>query len=251
MRSPEPYQLRTVFISDLHLGVPDHAGSLEREKKVVAWLDAIKSNCKTLYLLGDVFDFWFEYKTAVPRGFVRLLGKLAELRDAGTQIHFFTGNHDMWAFDYLEKEIGVIIHRHPVQVEMGGKKFYLAHGDGIGPGDHKYKMLKKIFASKLCQWLFARLHPNLGIGIAQYFSRRSRLSTEDEVFYGDKEWQVIHSREVLKKEHIDYFIYGHRHLANDIELENGARFINLGDWISLYTYAEFNGSELVLKKFNP
>ncbi|MCB0429517.1 MAG: UDP-2,3-diacylglucosamine diphosphatase [Flavobacteriales bacterium] len=239
------------FISDLHLGVPDHAGSLEREKKVVAWLDAIKSNCKTLYLLGDVFDFWFEYKTAVPRGFVRLLGKLAELRDAGTQIHFFTGNHDMWAFDYLEKEIGVIIHRHPVQVEMGGKKFYLAHGDGIGPGDHKYKMLKKIFASKLCQWLFARLHPNLGIGIAQYFSRRSRLSTEDEVFYGDKEWQVIHSREVLKKEHIDYFIYGHRHLANDIELENGARFINLGDWISLYTYAEFNGSELVLKKFNP
>ncbi|MCB0397250.1 MAG: UDP-2,3-diacylglucosamine diphosphatase, partial [Flavobacteriales bacterium] len=220
------------FASDFHLGAPDEESSREREKNIVAWLRSIEGDAETVFLMGDVFDFWFEYKTAVPRGHVRLLGQLAQMADNGIRLVFFTGNHDMWAFDYLEKEIGMEIHRKPLLTELKGKRFYLAHGDGIGPGDHKYKFLKAVFANPLCQWLFARLHPNFGIGIAQYFSRKSRLSTEDETFYGDKEWQVIHSRDMLK-EHgkIDFFIYGHRHLANDIPLKETARFINLGDWI--------------------
>ena len=206
------------FISDFHLGVPDYARSLEREKKIVRWLDKISSDVQILYLMGDVFDYWFEYSHAVPKGYVRLLGKLADMADAGVEIHYFTGNHDMWVFDYLPNEIGIQLHRDPITKEYNGKKFYLGHGDGLGPGDHGYKFIKKIFANPFCQWLFARIHPNTGIRLMQYFSRKSRISTgdSDEVFLGeDKEWLILHSREVLQKEHYDYFIFGHRHLPLD------------------------------------
>jgi len=238
------------FASDFHLGVPTYEKSLEREHKIVKWLDSIKADAEELYLLGDVFDFWFEYRTVVPRGYVRLLGKLAELSDSGIKIHYFIGNHDMWTFDYLEKELNVIIYRVPIEISYNGKAFYIGHGDGLGPGDHGYKFIKKVFASKVCQWLFARLHPNFGIGIANYFSKKSRIATgtTDEKFLGEeKEWLVIYSKEILAKKHFDYLIFGHRHLPLDIKI-GSSRYINLGDWIQYFTYGVFDGAEFELKK---
>ena len=241
------------FISDFHLGVPNDTDSRKREEKIVSWLNSIKHDAQILYLMGDVFDYWFEYKEVVPRGYVRLLGKLAELSDAGVEMHYFTGNHDMWVFDYLPKEIGLQVHRAPIQKEYNGKKFFLGHGDGLGPGDFGYKFIKKVFANKLSQWLFARVHPNTGIGLMKFFSRKSRIATgtSDDVYLGDdKEWLMIFSREVLQKEHYDYFIFGHRHLPLDKQLNGQSRYINLGEWINHFTYAVFDGQELLLKKFN-
>ncbi|HNQ12455.1 MAG TPA: UDP-2,3-diacylglucosamine diphosphatase [Bacteroidia bacterium] len=240
------------FISDFHLGVPNSDASLKREKDIVRWLDFIKKDALEVYILGDVFDFWFEYKHVVPKGFVRLLGKLAELSDSGIKIHYFTGNHDMWVFDYLPKEIGCTLYREPIEREFGNKKFFIGHGDGLGPGDHGYKFIKKVFASKICQWLFARLHPNLGIGIANYWSRRSRIatSTDNETYKGDdKEFLVLFCKEKIKTQAIDYFIFGHRHLPIDMRIGE-SRYINLGEWINYRNYAVFNGSELLFKTFD-
>ncbi|MEO8148979.1 MAG: UDP-2,3-diacylglucosamine diphosphatase [Bacteroidia bacterium] len=240
------------FISDFHLGVPDSERSLEREKKIVRWLDMINGDASELYLLGDVFDFWFEYKHAVPRGYVRLLGKLAELSDSGIKIYYFTGNHDMWVFDYIPKEIGATLYREPITRTYSGKKFLIGHGDGLGPGDHGYKFIKKVFASKTCQWLFARFHPNFGTWLANYFSRKSRIATgtSDEVYHGDdKEFLMIFCNDYIKKEHIDYFIFGHRHLVLDKKIGTDSRYINLGEWITQSSYAVFDGEKLELKKF--
>ena len=247
------------FASDFHLGVPDYASSLSREKKIVRWLNSIHGDCEELFLLGDVFDFWFEYKTVVPRGFVRLLGKLAEFTDAGIPVHYFTGNHDMWTFDYLTKELNVKLYRMPIEAEFNGKKFYIGHGDGLGPADHGYKFIKKVFSSPVSQWLFARLHPNLGIGIANYFSGKSRIATGniDEVYHGEeKEWLVQFANGLLKEKHFDYFIFGHRHLPLEIELRPGqstagrsSSYINLGDWVKYNTYAVFDGNTMSLKKY--
>ena len=240
------------FASDFHLGVPDHASSLEREKKIVRWLDEIFPDCEELYLLGDVFDFWFEYRTVVPRGFVRLLGKIAQFTDAGIPVYYFTGNHDMWTFDYLTKELNVKLYRDPIEKVYNGKKFYIGHGDGLGPGDHGYKFIKKVFANPVSKWLFARLHPNFGVSIANYFSGKSRIATgnTDETYHGEeKEWLVIHAKELLQKNHYDYFIFGHRHLPLDILISENSRYLNLGDWVKYFTYAVFDGKELQLKKF--
>ncbi len=240
------------FISDFHLGVPDYNSSLEREKKIVRWLEQIRADVQILYLMGDVFDYWFEYKYVVPKGYVRLLGKLAELADAGVEIHYFTGNHDMWVFDYLPHEIGMQLHLEPIFKEYNGKQFYLGHGDGLGPDDHGYKFLKKALANKFLQWMFARIHPNLGIGMMQYFSKKSRIATgtSDADFLGeDKEWLIIHCKEELQKKHFDYFVFGHRHLPLDIQLNPNSRYLNLGEWINYNTYAVFDGTNLELKKF--
>ena len=249
------------FASDFHLGIPSFEKSLEREKQIVAWLETIEGDCEELYLLGDVFDFWFEYKTVVPRGFVRLLGKLAEISDHGIPVHYFTGNHDMWTFDYLVKELNVKLYRQPIEKTYNGKSFFIGHGDGLGPGDHGYKFIKKVFASKVCQWLFARLHPNFGVGLANYFSSKSRIATGtvDEKYLGEgKEWLVIHSKELLAKKHYDYLIFGHRHLPLDIDLTpsnsessgtKNSRYINLGDWVRYNSYAVFDGENLELKYF--
>lgn len=240
------------FISDFHLGAPDYKSSLEREKKIVRWLELVRKDAAEIYILGDIFDFWFEYRHSVPKGFIRLQGKLAELADEGIKLHYFTGNHDMWVFNYLPGEIGMTLYRKPVQREINQKKFFIGHGDGLGPGDHGYKFIKKIFANKFCQWLFARLHPNLGIGIANFWSRRSRIATGgyDEKYLGDdKEYLVVFAKETLKKEHFDYFIFGHRHLPLDIKLNDHSRYINLGDWINYFTYAEYDGQQVTLKKF--
>lgn len=240
------------FISDFHLGVPDYHSSLEREKRIVRWLEMARKDAAEIYLLGDVFDFWFEYKRAVPRGYVRLLGKLAEIADSGIRIHYFTGNHDMWVFDYLPKEIGLTLYREPVVREYSGKKFYIGHGDGLGPGDHGYKFIKKVFANPFCQWLFARLHPNFGIWLAGYFSKKSRIATgtDDEKFLGEEnEWLVVYSKEILQKQHYDYFVFGHRHLPLDLTVGPGSRYVNLGEWINHNTYAVFDGTELKLERF--
>ena len=224
---------------------------MDREKRFVKWLDYIKKDAKSLYLMGDVFDFWFEYKKAIPKGHVRLLGKLAELSDMGIEIHFFTGNHDMWAFDYLEKEIGAIMHYEPIQTTLNGKSFFLGHGDGLGPGDHGYKFIKKIFSSKLCQWLFERIHPNLGISIAEFWSKKSRIANglKDEVNHGEKEWLTQFSKEKLKTTEIDFFIFGHRHLPMEVKLNKKSKYINLGEWVNYDSYAIFDGEELSLKYF--
>lgn len=246
-----PNRTKIYFASDFHLGVANYQLSRQREDRVVRWLDSIKQDAAELYLVGDVFDFWFEYKRAVPRGFVRFLGKLAELADLGVKITMFKGNHDMWMFGYLTQEFGVQIISNELVIERNGKKFYLHHGDGLGPGDAKYKFLKKVFRSKLCQWLFARLHPNLGIGIALAWSGHSRsVGMKKESFMGEQqEWLVTYSKELLAKEHFDYLVFGHRHLPLDIRLKENSRYINLGEWLNYNSYAVFDGSEISLKYF--
>ena len=254
--SPENHSIpsgkRIYFGSDFHLGAPNYEASLVREKKIVAWLEEISTDAHEIYLVGDIFDFWFEYKHAVPRGYTRLLGTLARLSDQGIPIKIFTGNHDMWIFDYLPQELGVDLFREPIARQWNGKKFYIGHGDGLGPGDHGYKFIKKVFASKLCQWLFARLHPNFGIGLANFWSRTSRKSGEekDKVFLGEnEEWLVIYCKEILEKEHFDHFIFGHRHMALEIELGENSRYTNLGDWINHFTYGVFDGETMKLEHY--
>ncbi|MEA2106676.1 MAG: UDP-2,3-diacylglucosamine diphosphatase [Bacteroidota bacterium] len=240
------------FASDAHLGFPTYEKSLEREKLFVKWLDEIKSDAQEIYLLGDIFDFWFEYKKVIPRGFTRFLGKISEITDQGIAVYFFTGNHDIWITDYLPKETGVILHRKPVTKTINGKKFFLAHGDGLGPGDKGYKRLKKIFTNPILHWLFSRLHPNTAFKIAHKWSNSSREAKGlvAENFKGvDKENLVIYAKEKLKHEHFDYMIFGHRHIPIDVKFNDNCQFINLGDWLTHFTYAVFDGDKLELKKF--
>lgn len=241
------------FASDFHLGVPGHASSLEREKRIVQWMDSVRHNAKELYLMGDLFDFWFEYRHVAPKGFVRLLGAIASFTDQGIPVHVFTGNHDMWMFGYLEKELNVQVHKKPVVKEFGGKKFYLAHGDGLGPDNSGYKSIKKIFSNPFFQWCYARLHPNLAFSIANYLSHRSRKAnyeTDGHYLGDDKEWLVQYCRELTATEHYDYMIFGHRHLPLEKEIRPGAMYINLGDWIRYNTYAVFDGEKTVLKSWS-
>ncbi len=238
------------FLSDFHLGAPDANRSLEREKKIVDFLEGIQSDVAELFILGDVFDFWFEYKNAVPRGHVRLLGQLAKMSDAGIPIHWFTGNHDMWIFDYIPNELGVKLHRGPVERELLGKHFLIGHGDGLGPGDHGYKLLKKVFASRVSQWLFARFHPNFGIGLANFFSKSSRKANreKDRIFLGkEEEWLAQFCEDMDAVQQRDYYIFGHRHLPMAINLSKGGVYINTGDWMGPCTYAVFDESGMRLK----
>ncbi|HEX5167802.1 MAG TPA: UDP-2,3-diacylglucosamine diphosphatase [Cyclobacteriaceae bacterium] len=240
------------FASDFHLGVPDHDASLLRERKIVAWLDSIKADAHTIFIMGDIFDFWFEYKYVIPKGYIRLQGKLAELRDRGIPIVFFTGNHDMWMFDYFPRELGIPVYRDPQLLCIGRHRLLIGHGDGLGPGDRTYKLIKKFFNSSMCQWLFARIHPNLGIAIANYWSRQSRISNEkkEEQFAGeDSEFLLTYCRELEKKEHHDFYIFGHRHLPLDLKVNERSRYINLGEWVHFDTYGVYDGENVELKKF--
>ncbi|HUQ96089.1 MAG TPA: UDP-2,3-diacylglucosamine diphosphatase [Chitinophagaceae bacterium] len=238
------------FLSDFHLGAPNAADSLVREKKIVRFLSNIKAQTAVLFIVGDLFDFWYEYKKVVPRGYVRLLAKLAEFTDSGIPVHFFVGNHDMWMQDYFQTELGVAVYFEPREFQFNNKTFYIGHGDGLGPGDAGYKALKKVFRNPICQWAFGLVPPRIGIGLADYFSRKSRAATgtSEEQFLGDeKEWLITYSTELLNQKKRDYFIFGHRHLPIDYRLSNESRYINLGDWISFFTYAVFDGTELHLK----
>jgi UDP-2,3-diacylglucosamine hydrolase len=247
-----PAGKKIFFLSDFHLGAPNAAASLEREKKIVQFLDGIRSEAFAVFIVGDVFDFWYEYKRVVPKGYVRLLGKLAELSDAGIRLHFFVGNHDMWMKDYLAEELGTPVYYEPQDFTFNGKSFHIGHGDGLGPGDHGYKALKKLFRNPLAQWAFGIVPTRVGIGVADYFSRKSRAATgsSEEVFLGaDKEWLIIYCRGVLQEKKVNYFVFGHRHLPIDFRLSEESRYINLGDWITFFTYAVFDGTELSLQSY--
>lgn len=247
-----PAGKKIFFLSDFHLGAPDHATSLQREKRIIAFLDSIKSEAHWIFILGDMFDFWYEYKKVVPKGFVRILGKLAELTDSGIVIRFFVGNHDMWMNGYFERELNIKVYHEHKRFLFNNKKFIIGHGDGLGPGDHRYKLLKKIFRNKISQALFGTLHPTWGIGLADFFSRKSRMATgsSDEQFLGeDREWLITFCREELVKEHVDFFIFGHRHLPIDFQLTENSKYLNLGDWIKYNSYAEFDGFQTHLKYY--
>lgn len=240
------------FASDFHLGIDRELTSLERERRIVRWLTEIEEEIQELYLVGDVFDHWFEYKRVIPKGFTRLLGKLADLRDKGIPIYFFTGNHDMWMFNYLTEEMDIPIYREPITRELLGKKFYIGHGDGLGPGDHGYKVIKRIFSNRLCQWLFARIHPNLGLLLMKFFSTKSReSSSESNSFLGpEKEWLVTFTERHQQSNDVDYYVFGHRHLPIEYKTKNGkATYFNLGDWMTYFTYLEFDGDKIKLKSY--
>lgn len=247
------FSKKLYFASDFHLGVPSAESSMAREKKLCRWLESIRKDADEIFLVGDLFDFWYEYRYTIPKGFTRFLGKIAELSDAGIRIHFFVGNHDLWMKDYFVNELNVLVHHQPITIKVAGSVFYIGHGDGLGPGDGWYKILRRVFASKTCQWLFSRLHPNLAFYIARKSSKRSRVITgdSDEKFLGqENEWLFQYCKEYVKDNDIDFFIFGHRHLPLDLEVEKGVRYVNLGEWINYCTYAEFDGEALLLKTFN-
>ena len=241
---------KTYFISDIHLGLPDREQSLLRELKLVKFLDEIKKDAETIYFAGDIFDFWWEYQSVVPRGYIRFLGKIAELSDTGIKIIFFSGNHDIWMKNYLSEELGIEILHNELKTEINGKKFYIAHGDGLGPGDKSYKFLKKIFTNKLLQWAFTRLHPNFAFWLARKWSHNRRKKETHYDFKGeDKELLILHSKEILKIENFDYFIYGHRHFPLIIDIGDTSKHINLGDWLINFTFGVFDDNKFLLKTY--
>lgn len=246
-----PQGKKIYFASDFHLGIPDHATSLARERRLCQWLDRIQQDAAHLFLVGDLFDAWFEYRHVVPKGYVRFLGKLATLRDAGLPIEAFTGNHDLWMRGYFEDELNIPVHHDPIERTWNGRRFFIGHGDGLGPGDHGYKLLKKVLRNPVSQWLYRRIHPDTGFGLASWFSRLGpKHNDSEEVFQGaEREWLVQFCLETLKSTPIDYFIFGHRHLALEYPLPNGSLYVNLGDWIRYNSYAVFDGESLRLDFF--
>lgn len=240
-------------MSDAHLGFPNSKESLIREKLLVKWLDEVSKDATEIYFLGDIFDFWFEYKRVVPRGFTRFLGKIAELTDNGIIVHFFTGNHDMWVFDYLPNEVGVIVHRDYEVRNINSKKMFIAHGDGLGPSDLKYKCLKKIFKNPFAQWLFAHIHPNLSIKLATQWSTHNHNNRNSKTFNflgEDKERLIQYAKRKLETEHFDFFIFGHRHLPTEWKLAHNSKYVNLGDWLVHFTYAIFDGNDVTIHYYN-
>lgn len=226
--------------------------SLPREKHFVAWLDTVQKDAAAIFLLGDLFDFWFEYKTVVPKGFTRTLGKLAEITDAGIPIYYFVGNHDLWMNGYFEAELNIPVFHEPQQFKLNKTSFFIGHGDGLGPGDKGFKRMKKVFTNPVAKWFFKWLHPDIGVRLAQYLSVKNKLISGDEdiKFQGeDKEWLVQYSRRKLEGDHYDYFVFGHRHLPLEIDLNEKSKYINLGDWVSYFTYGEFDGETFSLEKY--
>lgn len=243
---------KVYFASDQHLGAPTAETSFPREKKFVSWLDTVKQDAEAIFLLGDLFDFWFEYKTVVPKGFVRVLGKLAEIKDSGIPIYFFVGNHDLWMNDYFEKELNIPVYHSPQEFLINNKKILIGHGDGLGPGDKGYKRMKKVFTFPLFKWFFRWLHPDLGVKLGQYMSVKNKLISgeEDATFLGEEnEWLAQYCKRKLREKHYDYFVFGHRHLPLEIQLQENSRYVNLGDWIQYFTYGEFNEDTIRLKEF--
>ncbi|HQE12303.1 MAG TPA: UDP-2,3-diacylglucosamine diphosphatase [Flavipsychrobacter sp.] len=243
-----PANKKIYFASDFHLGIPDKAATIEREKRLCAWLDEIQKEAAILYLVGDIFDAWFEYKNVVPKGFTRFLGKLATLRDQGLVIEAFTGNHDLWMRGYFQEELDIPVHHAPIFRTFNNKKFVIAHGDGLGPGDKGYKLMKKVLTSTLAQWLYRRIHPDTGVGIASWLSKKGpkHVSGQEDKFLGEQEWLVQYARSILQNEPVDYFIFGHRHIAQEYPLSNTSKYINLGDWLKYDSYAVFDGYDLQL-----
>ena len=245
----------TYFLSDLHLGMSSlsPAEQRDRERKAVRWLDSIKEDAAALYLLGDIFDYWYEYKYVVPRGFTRFLGKLAELSDLGVEIHWFIGNHDIWIFDYLPAELGAVVHREPAVMTLGGRTFYLAHGDGLGHTPFSFRFVRALFRNRFCQWLYAAIHPRWTVAFARGWSSHSRAHDDDAPYLGEnEEFLVQYAKEYLRQNaqpHIDFFVFGHRHIMLDLMLSRDSRVVILGDWIRHFSYARFDGEHLTLEQF--
>jgi len=247
-----PNNKKIYFASDQHLGAPTAEASFPREQKFVAWLNEVKEDAAAIFLLGDLFDFWFEYKTVVPKGFVRVLGKLAEIKDSGIPIYFFVGNHDLWMKDYFEKELNIPVFHKPQEFTFNTTTLLIGHGDGLGPGDKGYKRMKKVFTLPLFQWMFKWLHPDLGMKLGQYMSVKNKLISgdEDAKYLGEEnEWLVQYCKRKLETKHYDYFVFGHRHLPLEIDLEKDSKYVNLGDWIHYFTYGVFDGKTLTLNKY--
>jgi UDP-2,3-diacylglucosamine hydrolase len=244
---------KVYFASDFHLGIGTESPqqNRQREQKIVRWLDMVRKDCSDLFLMGDLFDFWFEYRQTVPRGHVRFLGKLAGLSDAGIALHIFPGNHDMWMFDYLSQEIGATIHKDPVRAAIGNKTFLLGHGDGLGPGDHMYKVLKFFFRNPVAQFCFRWLHPDIGVYLARTWSKSSRISKEGmgHDFKGDQEYLVRYCAGIESSAHFDYYVFGHRHLALNVPIGPRSQYFNLGTWFNVCSYAVFDGSTMQLQQF--
>ncbi len=252
------------FASDVHLGSAFHKEPLEVERRLVRWLESIRPTARAIYFLGDIFDFWFEYKHVVPRGFVRFLGTLAMMSDEGVEIHFFAGNHDVWFSDYFEHEFKAQIHHCSEEINIDGKVFRLSHGDEeYTQISWKENLLYKIFRNKVCQTLFAMVHPRLTIGFARYCSLQSRkkgLKKEtlgeiphayhNEYFDIEQEPLVIFTKQMVQtRQDIDFYIYGHRHILLDLSLRGQKRCMILGDWIQYNSYAVWDGEHLFLDQF--
>jgi len=247
-----PKGKKIYFASDNHLGAPTQKESFPREKKFVSWLDEIKKDAAAIFILGDLFDFWFEYKKVIPKGFTRTLGKLAEISDSGIPIYYFVGNHDLWMNGYFEEELNIPVYHKPKEFTFNNKTFLIGHGDGLGPGDKAFKRMKKVFTNPVAKWFYRWLHPDLGVKLAQYFSVKNRLISgeEDIKFLGeDNEWLVQYCKKKLDEKHIDFFVFGHRHLPLNIDLNEKSKYVNLGDWISYYTYGVFDGEKIELKEY--
>lgn len=243
-----PAGKKIYLASDFHLGIPSEQESLEREKKIIRWLDSIEEHAEAIILVGDIFDFWFEFKHVIPKGFIRFQGKLAQLRDKGKVVIFFTGNHDLWMFDYFSEALDIPIIRQPTTFQIGTNKVLIGHGDGLGPGDRTFKAIKKIFKSKLAQWGFKWLHPNIGFTLAQAWSKNSRKKGTEE-FLGDQEWLLQYCREVEETFHHDYYIFGHRHLSLEMQVNETSTYLNLGEWFKNCTYVEIDSEKATLKTF--
>ena len=239
------------FSSDNHLGAPNSSESIIREKLFVSWLEIIKKDAQVIFLLGDLFDFWFEYYNSVPKGFTRVLGKLAELSDSGIKIYFFVGNHDYWTRDYFTKEIGMEVIKKPTEFKINNKLFFIGHGDGLGPGDFKYKFLKRIFRNPLFIFLFRINYPWFGIPLGKFLSRKNKILSGNNIKFTSKENEMLYhfSMKQLKSKHYDFFIFGHRHLPLKIELDNNSYYYNTGDWINHYSFLHFKDDSLELKYF--
>lgn len=247
-----PKGKKIYFASDNHLGAPTKEASLPREKKFVAWLDEVKEDAAAIFILGDLFDFWMEFKTVVPKGFTRTLGKLAEISDSGIPIYYFVGNHDLWMNGYFEEELNIPVFHQPKEFIFNDKTFFIGHGDGLGPGDKGYKRMKKVFTNPFFKWLFRWLHPDFGVRMAQYLSVKNKLISgdDDAIFLGEEnEWLVQYCKRKLEDKHSDYFVFGHRHLPLNIDLNKNSKYINLGDWIQYFTYGVFDGKHMELKEY--
>jgi UDP-2,3-diacylglucosamine hydrolase len=248
-----PEGKKIYFASDNHLGAPNMEESRPREQKFVAWLDEIKADAAAVFLLGDLFDFWMEYKTVVPKGFTRTLGKLAELTDSGIPVYYFVGNHDLWMNGYFEEELNIPVFHAPQQFLLNDTTFFIGHGDGLGPGDKGYKRMKRVFTNPFAKWFYRWLHPDWGVKLARYFSVKNKMISgkEDIKFLGEeKEWLVQYAKRKLQKDHYDYFVFGHRHLPLEIDLNDSSKYVNLGDWITYFTYGVFDGGTFSLRSYS-
>ncbi len=247
-----PEGKKVYFSSDNHLGAPTAGESLPRERIYVRWLDTVKEDAAAIFLLGDLFDFWFEYRQVVPKGFVRVLGKLAEIRDSGIPIYFFVGNHDLWMNGYFEKELNIPVYHKAREFTIQNKKFLIGHGDGLGPNDKGYKRMKKVFTNPFFKWLFKWMHPDIGVAVAKHLSVKNKLISgeDDKAFLGEEnEWLAQYAKRKLETKHYDYFIFGHRHLPMEIKVGENSTYFNLGDWITHFTYGVFDGERFELKEF--